>query len=209
MIIKFTFKHLYNNCSYLIISLLMLASLSWSQTRNDDPVEKQSQSNSNQIFLSLSSTNKYSQLKNNDGISLAINPNNLRLNEKYFTLTDSLDVDYETWESKRQFWIAASELAMVQFIPWAMAKWGRPWDNPEDNWANVNTDTWWRNISYGWEYDGDAFETNYFAHPYHGNLYFNVGRTNGYNFWESSAWAATGSMLWEYFGETFRPAIND
>jgi hypothetical protein len=209
MIINFTFKRLYRTCSYLILSSSLLTSLSWSQTRNDDSVEKQSQSNINKIFLSLSSTNKYSELNSNSGISLAINPINPPLKEKYFTLTDSIDVEYETWESKRQFWIAAGELAIVQFIPWALAKWGRTWENPEDNWANVNTETWWRNISYGWEYDGDAFETNYFAHPYHGNLYFNVGRTNGYNFWESSAWAATGSMLWEYFGETFRPAFND
>ncbi len=209
MTINFTFKHLYRICSYLILISLMLTSISWSQTRNDDVFGKQLQRNSNQILLSFSSTNKYSELKNNSGISLAINPVKLALNEKYFTLTDSIDIDYETWESKRQFWIAAGELAMVQFIPFAMAKWGRTWDNPEDNWANVSSETWWRNISQGWEYDGDAFLTNYFAHPYHGNLYFNVGRTNGYNFWESSAWAATGSMLWEYFGETFRPAIND
>jgi len=209
MIINFTVKHLYRTCLILMLISLLLTSLSHPQTRNDDAIEKLSQRNSNQIFLSLSSTNKYLELKNNSGISLAINPIKLTLNEKYFTLTDSIDVDYKMWESKRQFWIAAGELAIVQFIPWAMAKWGTTWDNPEDNWANVSSETWWRNISQGWEYDGDAFVTNYFLHPYHGNLYFNVGRTNGYNFWESSGWAATGSMLWEYFAETFRPAIND
>ena len=209
MIINITVKQLYRNYLCLILSSSLLTSLSLAQTQNIDIVEKLSQRNSDQLFLSLSSASNCSGLKSYSGISLAINPNKLTIGENYFTLTDSINVDYETWESKRQFWIAASELAMVQFIPWAMAKWGRSWDNPEDNWANVNTDTWWRNISYGWEYDGDAFETNYFAHPYHGNLYFNVGRTNGYNFWESSAWAATGSMLWEYFGETFRPAFND
>ena len=88
---------------------------------------------------------------------------------------DSIDYNYVTWESERRFWIAAAEFVTVQFIPFALAKWGRTWDNPEDNWANVSLETWWRNISYGWEYDGDAFLTNYFAHPYHGNLYFNVG----------------------------------
>ncbi|NNJ53569.1 MAG: DUF3943 domain-containing protein [Ignavibacteriaceae bacterium] len=120
-----------------------------------------------------------------------------------------MDFNYIPWESEKRFWIAASELAVVQFIPFALAKWGRKWENPEDNWANVSLETWWRNISQGWEYDGDAFLTNYFAHPYHGNLYYNVGRTNGFDFWESSAWAATGSLMWEYFGETFRPSIND
>jgi len=209
MIKKFTFKHLYNNCFFLILSSLILASQSWSQSRNDEPVEKHLQNSRSLSFLSLSSTNKFLTPKINSRISLAINSYKPGYNHNYFILNDSLDVAYETWESKRQFWIAAGELAIVQFIPWALAKWGRTWDNPDDNWANVNSETWWRNISYGWEYDGDAFETNYFAHPYHGNLYYNVGRTNGYNFWESSAWAATGSMLWEYFGETFRPAFND
>ena len=145
----------------------------------------------------------------NKSLSPAIRNNKKCIYINHNSPGDSLEYEYETWESRRSFWIAASELAAVQFIPFALAKWGREWENPEDNWANVSFETWWKNISHGWEYDGDAFLTNYFAHPYHGNLYYNVGRTNGYNFWESSAWAATGSLLWEYFGETFRPSIND
>jgi len=43
----------------------------------------------------------------------------------------------------------------------------------------------------------------------HGALFFNVGRSNGYSFWESTGWALTGSAIWEFFGETFRPAFND
>jgi len=209
MIKNYTSKHLYLTCLYLILSLLMLSSIAWSQTLFDNSVEKQSHWNINKIYLSLSSTNNYTGQKSNKGVSLAIRPAKSAFTNRYLTQTDSIEINDETWESKRQFWIAAGELAIVQFIPFALAKWGRTWDNPEDNWAQVNWETWWRNIRYGWEYDGDAFETNYFAHPYHGNLYYNVGRTNGYNFWESSAWAATGSMLWEYFGETFRPAFND
>lgn len=131
--------------------------------------------------------------------------------ENTFTLnyTDSIDYNYVPWEAEEHFWIAFTELAIIEFVPWALAKWGREWKDPEDNWANVNTETWWRNITYGWEYDGDAFLTNYFAHPYHGNLYYNAGRTNGFSFWESSVWAFAGSAFWEYFGETFRPSIND
>lgn len=48
-----------------------------------------------------------------------------------------------------------------------------------------------------------------FMHPFHGNLYFNAGRTNGYSFFESSALAWAGSLLWEMFGENNRGAIND
>jgi hypothetical protein len=117
--------------------------------------------------------------------------------------------DFEPWESRKHFWLGAMEIAILEFIPWALAKWIRKWEDPADNWANVSKETWWRNISMGWEYDGDAFQTNNFAHPYHGALFFNAGRTNGYDFWESTAWALTGSAIWEYFGETFRPSIND
>ncbi|MGB5529453.1 MAG: DUF3943 domain-containing protein [Ignavibacteriaceae bacterium] len=194
-----------------LIFFSFLATFSKSQTLLDFTGEKPGKYDS-KTFLSLANTN-YSQselsLSSIKGISLGKINNRWTNQANYFSLYDSLDQNYITWESKPSFWIAASELAAVQFIPFALAKWGRKWENPEDNWANVSPKTWWRNISEGWEYDGDAFLTNYFAHPYHGNLYYNVGRTNGYNFWESSAWAATGSLMWEYFGETFRPSIND
>ncbi|MBT8383666.1 MAG: DUF3943 domain-containing protein, partial [Ignavibacteria bacterium] len=117
--------------------------------------------------------------------------------------------NFEPWESKKHFWLGAAEIAILEFIPWALARWIRKWENPGDNWAKVNSKTWWQNISKGWEYDGDNFQTNNFAHPYHGALFYNAGRTNGYDFWESTAWALTGSAIWEYFGETFRPSIND
>ncbi len=122
---------------------------------------------------------------------------------------DSIDYNYIPWETDKHFWVAFSELVIIEFVPWALARWGQDWENPEDNWANVSLETWWRNISYGWEYDGDAFLTNYFAHPYHGNTYYNAGRVNGYSFWESSVWAFAGSAFWEFFGETTRPSIND
>ena len=124
----------------------------------------------------------------------------------YFTPTDE---PYVPWEARKHFWVGAGEIAVLEFIPWALARWIRPWEDPADNWAKVSPETWWRNISMGWEYDGDNFLTNNFSHPYHGALFFNAGRTNGYDFWESTAWSLTGSALWEYFGETFRPAFND
>ena len=122
---------------------------------------------------------------------------------------DTIDYNYIPWEADKHFWVAFGELVIIEFIPWALARWGQDYENPEDNWANVSPETWWRNISSGWEYDGDAFLTNYFAHPYHGNTYYNAGRVNGYSFWESSVWAFAGSAFWEFFGETTRPSIND
>ena len=66
-----------------------------------------------------------------------------------------------------------------------------------------------RNFKTGFVWDNDMFVTNMFAHPYHGNLYFNTARTNGLSFWESAPYALGGSLMWEFFGETEPPAIND
>ena len=65
------------------------------------------------------------------------------------------------------------------------------------------------NFTDGMVWDNDLFATNMFAHPYHGNLYFNAARTNGLTFWESAPYALGGSLMWEFFGETEPPAIND
>ena len=66
-----------------------------------------------------------------------------------------------------------------------------------------------RNFTDGMVWDNDFFITNMFAHPYHGNLYFNAARTNGLTFWESAPYALLGSAMWEFLGETEPPAIND
>ncbi len=43
-----------------------------------------------------------------------------------------------------------------------------------------------KSIAHNWHHafvwDNDQFSTNLFAHPYHGNLYFNSARSNGLNF---------------------------
>jgi len=79
----------------------------------------------------------------------------------------------------------------------------------EEEWALVGPDTWWDNLTNPWVWDDDMFITNQFAHPYHGNMYFNSARSNGYGFGASSAFTATGSWTWEIFGETNPPAVND
>ena len=76
-------------------------------------------------------------------------------------------------------------------------------------WARSGWRTWSRNIRLGWEWDENNFSTNLFAHPYHGSLYFNSGRANGLDYWESATLALLGSWTWEYFGETNRPSLND
>lgn len=77
------------------------------------------------------------------------------------------------------------------------------------DWAHVGFGSWARNLDRGWKWDANQFTTNMFVHPYHGSLYFNAARANCLNFWESVPLAFLGSWEWEYFGETFRPSLND
>jgi len=79
----------------------------------------------------------------------------------------------------------------------------------DEEFAQVNLHTIHRNLKKGFVWDNDQFSTNLFAHPYHGNLYFNAARSNGLNFWESAPYAMGGSLMWELFGEIEPPAIND
>ncbi len=158
---------------------------------------------------SLSSISGLSFSESNPEKHLAYKEN---LNNKWgkISIPESISGDeFIPWESEKHFGTAVWELAIVELIPWVLARYIRNWEDPADNWAKVGLQSWWRNVNNGWEYDGDNFETNNFAHPYHGALFFNVGRTNGYSFWESTGWALTGSAIWEFFGETFRPAFND
>ena len=79
----------------------------------------------------------------------------------------------------------------------------------EGEFAYVSPASWLRNLNRGWEFDDNDFKTNQIAHPYHGSTYFNAARSNGIEFWGSTLFAFGGSLMWEYFGETHRPAPND
>jgi len=79
----------------------------------------------------------------------------------------------------------------------------------EGEFAYVSPASWLRNLNRGWEFDDNDFKTNQIAHPYHGSTYFNAARSNGIDFWGSTLFAFGGSLMWEYFGETHRPAPND
>jgi len=170
-----------------------------------------------QYSSSFLNVNKYSGLSEKNDISLA--------DTKYSSLTNITKIpigknekaknffpeEYIPWESNRHFGLAAGEELLFNiFIPWALARYGRTWDSTsEERWPFIGFNSIWSNLNEGWNYDGDNFLTNMFSHPYGGNLFFNSGRSNGYNFWESTAFALAGSYLWETFMETNQPAIND
>jgi hypothetical protein len=80
-------------------------------------------------------------------------------------------------------------------------------EHPEEFY--VSPETWWENIQENFNWDDNNFVTNQFAHPYHGNTYYNAGRSNGLTYYESAALTALGSLTWEFFGEVNRPSFND
>jgi hypothetical protein len=107
-------------------------------------------------------------------------------------------------EVEPKFWRGAAELLVVQAIPLSVNIFVR-----DAEWAKVNPSSWATNIENPWQWDNDHFLNNQFSHPYHGNLYFNAARSNGYDFWRSAPWTFAGSLMWELFGERWAPAPND
>ena len=96
------------------------------------------------------------------------------------------------------------EVMIVQFIPWTVNAVIR-----DAEWAQIGPSVWATNIENPWVWDNNHFLNNQFSHPYHGSLYYNAGRANGYSFWQSVPWAFGGSLMWEWFFEGWAPAPND
>lgn len=60
-----------------------------------------------------------------------------------------------------------------------------------------------------WWWDADYYHTNALNHPYHGALYYTAARDNGLDIGVSSLMTLGGSLTWELFCESERPAFND
>ena len=105
---------------------------------------------------------------------------------------------------RRRFFTAAAEVGLFEAIPWAFGRYISRYD-----YSFISADTVRENFRRGFGYDPDSFEVNQSSHPYHGGLFFNAARENGYGYWESSAFTLVGSLIWEYFMENTRPSTND
>ena len=119
---------------------------------------------------------------------------------KSYIATDStmaLPVKKRPWQALAE--VTAINIGVQLFDRYAL----------NSDFAQTTLRTLKRNFTDGMVWDNDFFITNLFAHPYHGNLYFNAARTNGLTFWESAPYSLLGSAMWEFLGETEPPAIND
>ena len=116
---------------------------------------------------------------------------------------DLLDDD-STYSTRYPIWIPVLESIGSNAITWFGDRYIL-----RAEYARVGLQSWKSNFKNGWEWDVDRFGINFIGHPYSGTLTFNSGRSNGYNYFQSFAFAVGGSLTWEYLGENTRPSYND
>ncbi|MBD5231280.1 MAG: DUF3943 domain-containing protein [Bacteroidales bacterium] len=114
---------------------------------------------------------------------------------------DTADLAYY---GKKHFWRASAELVGFNLSLWAFDRYVQKGD-----FSYISFKTIAENFKHGFKWDNDKLGTNMFLHPYTGNLYYNTGRSNGFNFWQSSLYAIAGSAMWELFMECEYPSTND
>jgi hypothetical protein len=73
----------------------------------------------------------------------------------------------------------------------------------------TNAHTFWKNLTSAEVIDNDPFDINQLGHPYQGSLYHGFARSAGLTYWQSLLYTLGGSFLWETYGETTPPSIND
>jgi Domain of unknown function (DUF3943) len=100
---------------------------------------------------------------------------------------------------------ASIEFFAAQALPWCYNRYIRKAEFAKISFNSLST-----NLNPAkWEWDDNKFVNNHISHPFHGSLYYNAFRSNGYGFWGSSAGTVAGSLLWEIAWETHYPAPND
>lgn len=116
-------------------------------------------------------------------------------------LPDNTDV---RMHEHKAFWRAGTETVGFNIGLWALDRYVL-----KGHYAYISWNTIKENFKHGFEWDDDHLHTNMFDHPYNGSIFFNAGRSNGFNFWQSELFAIGGSAMWEMFMECEYPSTND
>ena len=117
------------------------------------------------------------------------------------TPPDSAD---ESRLAHKAFWRASAETVGMNLSLWAFDRYIQKGHFAYISWGTIK-----ENFRHGFEWDNDHLSTNMFAHPYNGSIFYNAGRSNGFNFWQSELFAIGGSAMWEMFMECEYPSTND
>ncbi len=116
-------------------------------------------------------------------------------------MADSLDIAFY---SKKRGIQAGTMIFGTNMGIWAFDRYIQ-----KGHFAYISLHTIKDNFRHGFVWDNDGMGTNMFLHPYHGSLYYNAARSNGYNYWQSGLYALGGSGMWEMFMECEYPSTND
>jgi Domain of unknown function (DUF3943) len=112
-------------------------------------------------------------------------------------------LDWDTGENK-SYWIPALEVGGFIFSLNAINRVLFGGDDYDSDW-----DSFTKNLKTAPIYDKDPFSINQLGHPYQGGIYYGLARSAGLEYWESLLYTLAGSFLWETWGETTPPSIND
>src|SRR5690606_30764989 len=143
-----------------------------------------------------------SSLAQSDSLQIST-ADSLRFKDPAF-LKDTL-----TWnlnpKREKKFWRAGAEWFLAQALPASFNRF-----ITRDPYSYITFKNFIDHQRFSaWDWDDNQFTTNQIDHPFHGQIYFNAFRSNGYNFYESSIATVAGSYIWETAGETQHPSIND
>ncbi len=97
-----------------------------------------------------------------------------------------------------------AEVPLVNMVVWTFGRYVSKF--PYDV---IGFNSFAHNFQHGWQWDNGTFQMKFFNHPFHGNLNFNAGRSNGYNYFQSALFAFGGSAMWEQLLENGPPNQND
>jgi len=120
------------------------------------------------------------------------------------TVADSSMVPRDAWGVKHSWGWAMGEMLAINLGASGFNEYVR-----NANFNQISPRSWWENLEEGFHYDDNEFRTNQYIHPFNGSTYFNSGRANGLDFWESSIVGPLGAFVWEAFGETHPMSWND
>jgi hypothetical protein len=113
-------------------------------------------------------------------------------------------LDWQTGAGK-SYWIPALEIGGFVF---GLNQFDRAFLGPKRDY-DTDAHSVWKNLRSEPVYDKDPFSVNQIGHPYQGGTYYGFARSAGLGYWQSLLYSIGGSFLWETYGETTPPSIND
>jgi hypothetical protein len=113
-------------------------------------------------------------------------------------------LDWQTGAGK-SYWIPALEIGGFVF---GLNQFDRAFLGPKRDY-DTDAHSVWKNLRTEPVYDKDPFSVNQIGHPYQGGTYYGFARSAGLGYWQSLLYSIGGSFLWETYGETTPPSIND